>query len=146
MSWRKKDKLLPVKNAEHTTCIEEGSEIDGKFTFTGTVVMNGRLRGEIASNDNLIIGEKGVVNANIRAGVVVISGEVVGDVVATDRVELREKCRVYGDVSAPVVIIAEGALFEGQCRMTKGRPAEAGQPPARDLSLIPIKQRSELPR
>ncbi|MDQ3515849.1 MAG: polymer-forming cytoskeletal protein [Gemmatimonadota bacterium] len=146
MSWRKKDNLLPVKDGEHTTYIEEGSEIDGKFTFTGTVVMNGRLRGEIASNDNLIIGEKGVVNANIRAGVVVISGEVVGDVVATDRVELREKCRVYGDVSAPIVIIAEGALFEGQCRMTKGRPAEAGQPPARDLSLIPIKQRSELPR
>ncbi|MBA3580090.1 MAG: polymer-forming cytoskeletal protein [Gemmatimonadaceae bacterium] len=146
MSWRKKDKLLPVKDGEHTTYIEEGSEIDGKFTFTGTVVLNGRLRGEIASNDNLIIGEKGVVNANIRAGVVVISGEVVGDVVATDRVELREKCRVYGDVSAPVVIIAEGALFEGQCRMTKGRPAEAGQPPARDLSLVPIKQRSELPR
>lgn len=146
MSWRKTDKLLPVKDGEHTTYIEEGSEIDGKFTFTGTVVMNGRLRGEIASNDNLIIGEKGVVNANIRAGVVVISGEVVGDVVATDRVELREKCRVYGDVSAPVVIIAEGALFEGQCRMTKGRPAEAGQPPARDLSLVPLKQRSEAPR
>lgn len=146
MSWRKTDKLLPVKDGEHTTYIEEGSEIDGKFTFTGTVVMNGRLRGEIASNDNLIIGEKGVVNANIRAGVVVISGEVVGDVVATDRVELREKCRVYGDVSAPIVIIAEGALFEGQCRMTKGRPSEAGQPPVRDLSLIPIKQRSELPR
>lgn len=146
MAWRKTDKLLPVKDGEHTTYIEEGSEIDGKFTFTGTVVMNGRLRGEIASNDNLIIGEKGVVNANIRAGVVVISGEVVGDVVATDRVELREKCRVYGDVSAPIVIIAEGALFEGQCRMTKGRPPEAGQPPVRDLSLIPIKQRSELSR
>ncbi len=144
MPWRKRDKP-PVKDGEHTTHIEEGSEIDGKFTFTGTVVMNGRLRGEIASNDTLIIGEKGVVNANIRAGVVQISGEVVGDVVASDRVELRETCRVYGDVSAPVVIIAEGALFEGQCRMTKGRPADASQPPVRDLSLVP-KQRSELPR
>ncbi|MGI9141426.1 MAG: bactofilin family protein [Gemmatimonadaceae bacterium] len=145
MPWRKRDSL-PVKDGEHTTYIEEGSEIDGKFTFTGTVVLNGRLRGEIVSNDNLIIGEKGVVNANIRAGVVQISGEVVGDVVASERVELREKCRVYGDVSAPVVIIAEGALFEGQCRMTKGRPADATQPAARDLSVVPLKQRSELPR
>lgn len=143
MFSKKQDKLLPVKEGDHTTYIEEGSEIDGKFTFTGTVVMNGRIRGEIASNDNLIIGEKGVVNANIRAGVVQISGEVVGDVVATDRVELRERCRVYGDVSAPVVIVAEGALFEGQCRMTKGRPADASQPPVRDLSLVSLKQRSE---
>src|SRR5687767_1639698 len=143
MAWRKNDKL-PVRDAEHTTFIEEGSEIDGKFTFTGTVVMNGRISGEIVSNDNLIIGEKGVVNANIRAGVVQISGEVVGDVVASERVELKEKCRVYGDVSAPVVIIAEGALFEGQCRMTKGRPADVTQPAVRDLSLVP--KRSELPR
>ena|SRR5688500_11465049 len=143
MPWRKSDRP-PVKEGEHTTYIEEGSEIDGKFTFTGTVVLNGRLRGEIASNDNLIIGEKGVVNANIRAGVVQIAGEVVGDVVASDRVELKESCRVYGDVSAPVVIIAEGALFEGQCRMTKGRP-DATPVPVRDLSLVP-KQRSELPR
>ncbi|HUR91095.1 MAG TPA: polymer-forming cytoskeletal protein [Gemmatimonadaceae bacterium] len=143
MPWRKPERP-PVKEGEHTTFIEEGSEIDGKFTFVGTVVFNGRIRGEIASNDTLIIGEKGVVNANIRAGVVQIGGEVVGDVVASDRVELKEKCRVYGDVSAPVVIIAEGALFEGQCRMTKGRPADAVQQPVRDLSLVP--KRSELPR
>lgn len=145
MPWRKADKV-PVKEGEHTTYIEQGSEIDGKFTFTGTVVMNGRLRGEIVSNDNLVIGEKGVVNANIRAGVVQIAGEVVGDVVASDRVELRERCRVYGDVSAPTVIIAEGALFEGQCRMTKGPPADAPQQPVRDLSVVPLKQRGELPR
>ncbi len=143
MPWRKQDKPQ-VKEVEHTTYIEEGSEIDGKLTFTGAVVLNGRLRGEIVSNDNLIIGERGVVNANIRAGVVQISGEVVGDVTASDRVELKEKCRVYGDVSAPVVIIAEGALFEGQCRMTKARPADVPQPPVRDLSLV--KQRAELPR
>ena len=143
MPWGKQDRP-PVKDAGHTTYIEEGSEIDGKMTFTGTVVLNGRLRGEIVSNDNLVIGEKGVVNANIRAGVVQISGEVVGNVIASDRVELKEKCRVYGDVSAPVVIIAEGALFEGQCTMTKGRPAEVTQAPVRDLSLV--KQRSEAPR
>jgi len=143
MPWRKQDKPH-VKEAGPTTYLEEGSEIDGKFTFSGTVVMNGRLRGEIVSNDTLLIGEKGVVNANIRAGVVQIAGEVVGDVVASERVELKEKCRVYGDVSAPVVIIAEGALFEGQCRMTMGRPADVTQPPVRDLSLV--KQRSESPR
>jgi cytoskeletal protein CcmA (bactofilin family) len=143
MPWGKQDRP-PVKDAGHTTYIEEGSEIDGKMTFTGTVVLNGRLRGEIVSNDNLVIGEKGVVNANIRAGVVQISGEVVGNVIASDRVELKEKCRVYGDVSAPVVIIAEGALFEGQCTMTKGRPAEVTPAPVRDLSLV--KQRSEAPR
>jgi cytoskeletal protein CcmA (bactofilin family) len=124
MLWRKSGKPS-VKGNDLTAFIDEGSEIEGKYTFSGTVMLNGRFRGEIVSNDTLIVGEKGVVNASIRAGVVLISGEVVGNVMASERVELRGSARVYGDVEAPVVVIEEGVLFEGHCRMTKGR-AEDG--------------------
>src|SRR5207237_925449 len=102
--------------------IDESSEIDGKYTFSGTVMLNGKFKGEISSNDTLIIGEKAVVKASIRAGVILISGEVVGNVLGTERVELRGTARVFGDVEAPVVVVEEGVMFEGQCRMTK-RPA-----------------------
>lgn len=127
------------------TIIAEGSEIEGKFTFVGTATVNGRLRGEIISNDSLIIGEKGVVNASIRAGIVHISGEVVGDVNASERLELHDRCRVYGDVEAPIVIIEEGALLEGQCRMGRSRPVETPQIISRDPSVVPLK-RQEIPR
>ena len=116
------------KGSNLTAFIDEGSEIEGKYTFTGTVMLNGRFRGEIVSNDSLIIGEKGVVNASIRAGVVTISGEVVGNVMGSERVEIRGSARVFGDVEAPVVVIEEGVLFEGHCRMTKGGPVEAAAP------------------
>ena len=134
-----------MKSRDFTTLINEGTEIEGKFTFTGTVLLNGRLRGEIISNDSLVVGEKGVINASIRSGVVEISGEVVGNINATDRIELHANCRVYGDIDAPVVVIDEGALLEGQCRMTKGRPKEAIATLARDSSVVPLK-RQELPR
>lgn len=142
MLWKKNGKSSG-KVSDFSTCIAEGSEIEGKFTFTGKVMLNGRLRGEIISNDSLWIGEKGVINASIRAGIVQIAGEVVGDVNASDRVELLNHSRVYGDVNAPIVIIAEGALFEGQCRMTRPNPVEthAG---LRDGSIVPLK-RTELP-
>src|SRR3954471_12738765 len=136
----------PTRAREFTTHINDGTEIEGKITFTGTVLLNGRVRGEITSNDVLVVGEKGAVNASIRAGVVEISGEVVGNISASDRIELRANCRVYGDIDAPVVIIDEGALLEGQCRMTKGRPKDiapvSGQ---RDSSVVPLK-RQEMPR
>src|SRR3989338_9199485 len=90
-----------VKGNDLTAFIDEGSEIEGKYTFSGTVMINGRFRGEIVSNDSLIVGEKGVVNASIRAGIVLISGEVVGNVNASERVELRCSARVYGDIEAP---------------------------------------------
>ena len=127
------------------TVIAEGTELEGKFTFTGTATVNGRLRGEIISNDSLIVGEKGVVNASIHAGIVHISGEVVGDVNASERLELHDRCRVYGDVEAPIVIIEEGALLEGQCRMGRSRPVETPQIISRDPNVVPLK-RQELPR
>src|SRR5437870_4826610 len=122
----------PMKARDFTTLVNEGTDIEGKVTFTGTVLLNGRMRGEIVSNDVLVVGERGVVNASIQASIVEISGEVVGNISATDRIELRPNCRVFGDIDAPVVIIDEGALLEGQCRMTKGRPKEIGQGPSRD--------------
>jgi cytoskeletal protein CcmA (bactofilin family) len=121
MRWGKSKQ--PAASSDLTAFIDEGSEIEGKYTFQGTVMLNGKFSGEINSSDTLIIGEKGVVNATVRAGVVLINGEVIGNVFATDRVELRGTARVYGDVEAPVIVVDEGVLFEGHCKNTKGRSA-----------------------
>lgn len=129
---------VPAKKSEYSTFLDEGSAIEGKFSFSGQVMLNGKLHGEIVSNDTLIVGEKGVVNANIRAGFVQISGEVVGNVHATERVELCASSRVHGDVDAPVVIIEDGAIFEGHCRMTKARLPDTLATP-RDTSVVPLK-------
>jgi len=130
----------PSKPREYTSHVNEGTEIDGKITFSGTVLLNGRVRGEIVSNDTLIVGEKGVIHATIRSGVVEVSGEVVGNISATERIELHPSCRVYGDIEAPVVTIDEGALLEGQCRMTKLRPADIGGASPRDSGVVPLKR------
>src|SRR5204863_5294291 len=144
MMWKKRKHAATPKGSDLTAFIDEGSEIEGKYTFRGTVMMNGKFSGEIVSSDTLIIGEKGAVHANVRAGIVFINGEVVGNVVASERVELRGSARVFGDVEAPVVVVDEGVLFEGHCRMTKARPVEAATPatPARerDLSVVPFKR------
>jgi cytoskeletal protein CcmA (bactofilin family) len=142
MRWRKSGKAAIKGNSDLSAYIDEASEIEGKYTFSGTVMLNGKLTGEIFSNDTLIIGEKGVVNAAIHAGIVLVSGEVRGNILGTERVELRGSARVYGDVEAPVVVVEEGVLFEGHCRMTKGRSESIpGATPLRgDLSAVSAKQ------
>ena len=133
MRWRKGK---PASGSSDLTAfIDEGSEIEGKYTFHGTVMLNGKFSGEISSGDTLIIGEKGSVNATVRAGVVLISGEVIGNVFATERVELRGTARVYGDVEAPVVVVEEGVLFEGRCINPKPRWADLGSADGNELSL-----------
>lgn len=139
--WKRNGKaaVAAVKGNDLSAFIDEASEIEGKYTFSGTVMINGKFKGEIVSNDTLIVGEKGVINATIRAGIVLINGEVVGNVLASERVELRGTARVFGDVEAPVIVVEEGVLFEGHCRMTKSRPAEA-PPVSRDLSVVSLKR------
>ena len=142
MMWKKSKHARTPKGSDLTAFIDEGSEIEGKYTFRGTVMLNGKFSGEIVSSDTLIIGEKGAVHANVRAGIVFINGEVVGNVQATERVELRGSARVYGDVEAPVVVLEEGVLFEGNCKMTKvqggdaaaARPEPLDRPAARQLT------------
>jgi cytoskeletal protein CcmA (bactofilin family) len=155
MLWKKTGKRA-VKTSDLTAFIDEGSEIEGKYTFSGTVMLNGKFRGEIASSDTLIVGEKGIVHAAIRAGVVLISGQVVGNLAATERVELRGTARVFGDVETPVIVVEEGVLFEGHCRMTQApqvgegttappafpvsSPAPISRESARDFSVVSLKR------
>ena len=134
-----KRKLKSAGRSGLTAFIDEGSEIEGRYTFSGTLMLNGRFKGEISTSDTLIIGEKGVMSGDIRAGQVLVSGEIVGNVFAAERVDLKRTARVFGDVEAPVIVVEEGVLFEGHCRMTRANP-NTEVLPARDLSVVPIKR------
>lgn len=127
----------PVPRGGLTAFIDEGAEIEGRYTFSGALMFNGRFKGEIVSTGTLIVGPKAVVNGDVHAGRVVVNGEVVGNVRATERVELKAAARVFGDIEAPVVVVEEGVLFEGHCRMTKADRSEA--PAVRELAVVPRK-------
>lgn len=137
MLWKKRQKDQ-YRRGDLSAYIGEGSEIEGTYAFTGTVLLNGKFKGDIQSTDTLVIGERGAADARIQAGTVVIHGEVVGSVIATERVELLAGARVFGELEAPIVVIEAGAVFEGQCRMTKDRPAAPRD--ARDLSVVQLKR------
>ena len=138
MFGRKRSPKTAGKGSDLSAYIDEASEIEGKYRFSGTVMLNGKLTGEIWSDDTLIIGEKGVVKASVRAGVVHVSGEVRGNILGTERVELRGSARVYGDVEAPVIVVEEGVVFQGHCRMTKAAPGDTSAAAARgDLAVAP---------
>ena len=135
--WNRKHQAIGRKGL--TAFIDEESEIEGRYSFKGTVMLNGRFKGDITSTDTLIIGVRGSVTGDIRVGQVQISGEVVGTIVCTERVELKRTARIFGDVESPLVVVEEGVLFEGHCRMTKAHP-NAEALPARELSVVPIKR------
>jgi cytoskeletal protein CcmA (bactofilin family) len=104
--------------------LDRGSEFEGKLTFEGTVRIDGKFKGEIFSDANLVVGESGKVEADIHVGSISISGEVKGNITAKTKVEIPPPAVVHGNIQTPSLLIEEGSFFEGSCAMEKGPGAK----------------------
>src|SRR3954469_2977891 len=102
---------------EINTLLGRGSSFDGKLTFEGTVRIDGKLSGEIFSDDVLVIGEGAHVSAEIEVGVVIVEGTVDGNIRAKRAVELHSPARVHGNIETPSLFIDKGVVFEGHTKM-----------------------------
>jgi cytoskeletal protein CcmA (bactofilin family) len=98
--------------------MDVGTELVGELRFRDTFRIDGRLRGKIVSENTLIVGESGQVDAEIDCGIVSIRGSVSGKIHARQRIELLAGCKVHATLVAPKVVIEEGAFFEGNCDMS----------------------------
>ncbi|MCP4004762.1 MAG: polymer-forming cytoskeletal protein [bacterium] len=101
-----------------TAFIDQGSEFSGKLSFKDTVRIDGRFEGEITSENTLIVGETGHVQANITSETVIISGEVQGDIIASGQVSIHKTGCVLGDIQTASLLVEEGAQVNGRIDMS----------------------------
>ena len=104
--------------------IDQGSEFEGKLSFKDTVRIDGCFRGEIASQNTLVVGETGEIMATVRSCSVLVSGTVTGNIFASERLVLHKTARVEGDIEAGSIAIEEGAVLNGRITMS-GMPKKA---------------------
>ena len=118
---------------EITTLLGRGATFEGKLTFEGTVRIDGRFKGEVFSDDVLVIGDGAIVEAQIDVGEVIIQGTVVGNITAKRSIEIHAPGRVKGDLHTPSLQIDKGVIFEGRSFMEAAtqQPRPATQPPAK---------------
>ena len=105
-----------------------GAAFEGKLTFDGTVRIDGRFKGEVFSDDVLVIGEGAQVEATIDVGEVIIQGTVVGNITAKRSIEIHAPGRVKGDLHTPSLQIDKGVIFEGRSFMEQAQQAKASPP------------------
>ena len=99
--------------------LDRGAQFEGKLTFEGTVRIAGKFKGEIFTNDVLVISEGAEVNAQIDAAVVIISGTVIGNIFAREKVVAHPPAIIKGTVTTPSLRIDEGVVFEGSTSMPR---------------------------
>jgi len=100
--------------------MDEGTEFNGELRFRDTFRIDGRLKGKVVSDNTLIVGESGQVEADIDCGVVSIRGVVTGRVQGRQRIEVLAGARVQATLVSPRLVIEEGAFFQGECDMAAG--------------------------
>jgi cytoskeletal protein CcmA (bactofilin family) len=122
-----------IAGQEVTTLLGRGSEFEGKLSFEGTVRIDGKLTGEIFTDDVLIIGEGADVKAEINVGSIIIEGSVQGNINAKRSVEIHTPGRVKGNIVTPSLYMEKGVLFDGNCQMESS--ASAAQRGVSPLSL-----------
>jgi cytoskeletal protein CcmA (bactofilin family) len=109
--------------------MDEGTEFLGELRFRNVLRIDGRLKGKIVSDNTLIVGETGHVEADIDCGVVSIRGTVLGRVHGRQRIELLAGSRVMASLVSPKLVIEDGAHFEGECAMGVAAPGGSGPGP-----------------
>jgi cytoskeletal protein CcmA (bactofilin family) len=108
----------PLPSTEITALLGRGTQFEGKLHFEGRVRIDGIFKGEIRSDDTLIVGEGAEVHAEIEVATVIVRGGVVhGNIRARTAIEVHSPGRIVGNLHSPSVFIERGVEFQGTCRM-----------------------------
>jgi cytoskeletal protein CcmA (bactofilin family) len=122
---------------EITTLLGRGASFEGKLTFEGTVRIDGRFKGEVFSDDVLVIGEGAIVEAEIDVGEIIVQGTVLGNIKAKRAIEVHAPGRIKGDIHTPSLQIDKGVMFEGRSFMEGAvKPAPSPSPSPRSEPMV----------
>ena len=124
--------------------LDAGSHMTGELHFEDTFRIDGKFTGSVVSTGDLIVGERGDVDGEIRVHRVFVSGTVHGTLRAAERVEITAAGKVMADVYTPSLTIDDGAHFEGRCSMERlqASPAESG---SKKVAQMPFAKRAKRP-
>ena len=98
-------------------------EIHGDVKVSGSLLIYGKVFGNIKSNGTIQTANGSVVNGNISARDASISGKVDGDLDVEKKVTLGDTSYLSGNLKASILTIEEGAKFDGVCSMEKNSQA-----------------------
>lgn len=101
-----KDNLKICGRLEGSAC---GQDID---------ITNGRIKGDVISTGRVCINNNSIVLGNIKAETLLLNGKVKGSLEIKGNLALDVNAAVAGNVLAGKLSIAEGAILQGEVRIS----------------------------
>lgn len=107
------------KQSDLNGFLDSGSHIHGELRFQTTFRVDGKFNGSVVSEGELIVGQGGEIEGDLRVGQIVISGTVRGTIRASRRIHLSQTGKLFADIDTPSLIVEDGGFFEGRCSMAR---------------------------
>jgi len=131
---------MSTNNTSNTSknILNSDVEIKGNVKFSGELIFDGKLDGEIHTDGVLNLGDGAVINGNISAQSVVVRGKVNGNINAKEKIDIKSRAELFGDLRATKLVIEEGVTYVGKTEVNPNKVSPT-TPPVRpaDAPKIP---------
>jgi cytoskeletal protein CcmA (bactofilin family) len=100
---------IEKNKTEEATIISKLFKIEGKVKSSGNILVEGEIQGDVLSESNVVVREKGLVNGKLNANSINIGGKVSGTTKLKEKLTLGTKGNLKGDIFAKILVVEEGA-------------------------------------
>jgi cytoskeletal protein CcmA (bactofilin family) len=109
----------------------------GELIGTEDLLIEGKIEGTVLmQGQNLTIGTKGELDANIHAQNIIINGKLNGDVLADELIEIKKTAVVKGNLISPRIQLEDGGKFRGSMDMVDTDAEQAERREAFKAKLV----------
>ena len=101
--------------------LDVNASMQGTLRFDDPVNLriNGKFEGMLDTKGKLMVGDNADIRANITGEEISVAGNVSGNIKAAMVLRLDSSAVLNGDVETPRISIQEGAVLNGNLRMTQ---------------------------
>jgi len=92
--------MNPPRDRSEMSVVGRGTRIEGTVVATGSLRVDGQVKGTITAEKEVSLSAEGRVEANIQATSITLAGQVRGDLTATGDVSLPADSRLDGNIHA----------------------------------------------
>lgn len=116
MSLKKKNHF-DIPSEKVNTVIGKDTSFKGSITSKGLIRVDGEMEGEINTQGDLVIGESGKADVELKARSAAVAGQLKGTIELSGKLEIKSTGSVTGSIKINGLVIEDGAVFSGSCEM-----------------------------
>lgn len=101
------------------TVIGKDTCFKGSIKTNGLIRIDGEMEGDIITQGDVVIGESGKVQIELKARHVAIAGRFEGSLEADSKLEIKSSGIVIGSIKTNGLLVDDGAVFSGNMEMSR---------------------------